>query len=272
MTLKTALEKGNRRTETAGRSLRIVAESARMQVLVVRGHPMVPLSTIVQPGVFLAIFMEGQATSGPAGRAGTVIAVLLTSLWGATLWAAGGTLRREVADGTFARNLTGVSDPRLVVGGKCLGSTLLVMGLLLCTTTSAVVLTGIPFRLSGAPWFFLGFILVAASGTAMGFALCSIFVLTRHAVQITAALMYPVLILSGLLIPVRIIPWPLAWLSHLNSLYWANEFLDMAASGSFRLYPMIFLILLTIVYFCAGNLLFAHVIYRARRKGTIDLG
>lgn len=261
-----------RRTDGASRSLRIIAESARMQVLVIRGHPMVPVTTIVQPAAFLVIFLGGESHASAAQRLSTVIGVLLTCLWTASLWASGGTLRREVADGTLARNLTGVSDPRLVIGGKCLGSTLLVLGLLLGTTAVTVVVTGIPFHLSGVPWLILGFIGVAASGTAMGFALCSIFVLTRHAIQVTAALSYPVLLLAGLLIPVSLIPAPLSWLTRLISLYWASQFLDRAADGAFAVAPALLLGGLTVTYFWAGSRLFARVIDLARRKGTIDLG
>jgi ABC-2 type transport system permease protein len=256
----------------AGRNLRIGAESARMQVLLVRGHPMVPLSTIVQPAVFLVIFLARPAAMQPGGRTSTVIAVLLTCMWGATLWAAGGTLRREVADGTLARNLTGVSDPRLVIGGKCLGSTLLVLGLLSCTAAVTAALTGISFQLSGALLLVLGLFLVTVSATALGFMLCSVFVLTRHAIHVTAALMYPVFILGGLLIPTKLIPWPLAWLSHVISLYWINQFLDNAVAGIFSLRAAVISIALTIGYFWAGSMLFLQVIDRARRKGTIDLG
>jgi ABC-2 type transport system permease protein len=262
----------SRAAAALGRDARIIAESARMQALAVRSHPMVPLSTIVQPAVFLVIFLNRHGHGSPAGRAGVVIAVLLSCLWNATLWAAGGTLRREVADGTLARNLTGAVSPRLVIGGKCMGSTLLVLGLLLGTSAVTVALTRIPFRPSGIPYFVLGFVLVAASATALGFVLCSVFVLTRHAVQVTAALAYPVLILAGLLIPVSILPAPLAWLPRLISLYWAGKLLDSAAAGSFGPLPALFLTLLTIGYFWAGSVLFGRVVDRARRKGTLDLG
>jgi ABC-2 type transport system permease protein len=258
--------------EAAARPLRIVAESARLQVLVVRTNPMVPLQTIAQPAVFLTVFLTEEGPVQPARRAATVIAVLLSCLWGSTLWAAGSTLRHEVANGTLARNLTSTTDPRLVVGGKCMGSTALVLGMLLCVSAVAVIITGISFRPGGVPWFVLGLVLVAASAAAMGFMLCSVFVLTRHALQVTAALMYPIYILSGLLIPTTFLPLPLAWVSRIISLYWANQFLDKAAAGVLGLRPMTFLILLTIVYLWAGCLLFSRVVRRAREKGTIDLG
>jgi ABC-2 type transport system permease protein len=273
MTLaQSAIHARSRWAEGAGRTLRIVAESARLQILVLRVNPMVPLQTIAQPAVFLTVFLTEEGTVQPLRRTATVVAVLLSCLWGSTLWAAGGTLRHEVANGTLARNLTSTTDPRLVVGGKCLGSTAMVLGILLGVSAVTVLVTGISFRPSGAPLFVLGLVLVAASAAAMGFMLCSVFVLTRHALQVTAALMYPVYILSGLLIPTTFMPGPLAWVSRLISLYWADQFLDNAARGVFALRSMAFLILLTIVYFWAGCVLFSRVVHLAREKGTIALG
>lgn len=243
-----------------------------MQILVVHGHPMVPLSAVIQPAALLAIFLAEPRPTPPYQRTFTVIAVLLTCLWGAMLWAAGGTLRREVAEGTLARNVTGASDPAVVVAGKCMGSTLLVLGLLLGTCTMAVTVTGVVIRPVGIPWLVLGFALTAASGAAMGFALCSIFVLTRHAIQITAALLYPVFILSGLLIPIHLIPVPLAWLSRLISLYWADQVLDRAAAGTFAPWPAFALALLTVLYFVLGRLLFERLLHLARQQGSLDIG
>jgi ABC-2 type transport system permease protein len=257
----------SRRTESVARSGQILLASARMQMLVVRNHPMIVLSTVVQPTALLLLVSARQGTS-----AGTVLSVVLTSLWGATLWAAGGTLRREVADGTLVRNLTTVSDPRLVVIGKCFGSTLLTVGLLSGTATAMMVVTGASLSPRGAVWLLMGGVLVVASGTAMGTVLSSLFVLTRHATHVTAALMFPVFILGGLLVPTTMIPGPLRRLSWLISLYWANQLFGAATVGELAVGPLLFLALVTVGYFWLGGLLFSRVVDRARRKGTIDLG
>jgi ABC-2 type transport system permease protein len=243
-----------------------------MQVMLMRGNPMVPLVSVVQPAAFLAVFLARPGAAPPGQRAATVIAVLLTCLWSATLWTAGATLRREVAEGTLARSLTGVTDPRLVVLGKCLGATLLTEGLLLVTGAAAAALAGAALSPGGVPWLVLGAVLLTASGTAAGFALSSIFVLTRYPVQVTSALTYPVYILSGLLIPGWLLPGWLAWLSRLISLYWADEFLRRAADGAFAARPLAFLAALTAAYCLAGALLFRRVVALAKRKGTIDIG
>jgi ABC-2 type transport system permease protein len=251
----------------------VLLAAARMQVLVVRSHPAIPLAAVVQPLVFYVIATSGAGADSPAKLAPVLVAVLLTSLWGATVWTAGGILRREVADGTLGRNLTSVTDARLVIIGKCLGSTLLVLGLLTGTGAALAVFSGLTIRLGSLPWLLAAFLLVTVSGTAMGFAMCGIFALTRHATHVTAALTYPLFILSGLMIPASLLPASLAWLSRLISLYWADRFIDAVINGD-RLpwAALLGVAVLTTAYLLAGNLIFGRIVHRASVKGTIDLG
>lgn len=250
----------------------ILAASARMQILVIRSHAVIPLLTVAQPTVIYLVVSSGQSVSatGPQ-RSSLLIATLLTSLWGVTLWAAGGVLRREIFEGTLARNLTSVTDSRLVLLGKCFGSTLLAFGLLMGTGIVLAVAEDVRVRPGALPWLALGFCLVTISGTVLGFVLSSVFVLTRHAVRVTAALTYPVYILGGLLIPTALLPVQLAWISRLVSLYWANRFLGSSAEGRPRLGDLAASGLLTAGYYAAGHVLFARIIRRARVRGTIDL-
>lgn len=246
-----------------------------MQILVIRSHAVVPLLTVIQPTVIYLIISSGRPTvaATDAQRAALLIATLLTSLWGATLWAAGGVLRREISEGTLARNLTSVTDARLVLLGKCLGSTFLAFGLLIGTGTVLALVEDVRVRPGALPWLAAGFCAVTVSGTVMGYLLSSVFVLTRHAIHVTAALSYPVYIFGGLLIPTALLPAQLAWLSRLVSLSWANQFLNSAvAAGRPRTSALAAVALLTAAYYAAGHLLFARIIRRAREKGTIDLG
>jgi ABC-2 type transport system permease protein len=259
---------------TAARLAHILAASARMQILVIRSHPVVPLLTVVQPTVIYLVVSSGQTASTTAQqRAALLIATLLTSLWGVTLWAAGGVLRREIFEGTLARNLTSVTDSRLVLLGKCFGSTCLAFGLLVCTGVVLGLVEDVRVRPGILPWLVLGLCVVTVSGTVMGFVLSGVFVLTRHAIHVTAALSYPVYIFGGLLIPTALLPVWLGWISRLVSLFWANQFLDSVVdTGRPRPGDLALCVLLTAAYYAAGHLLFARIIRRARVRGTIDLG
>jgi ABC-2 type transport system permease protein len=252
-------------------AIRILVASARLQVLAVRSHPALMIATVIQPAALYLIVTSDQSVT-PARRFPELVAVLLTSLWSATLWTAGGTLRREIREGTFSRNLTSVSDPRIVVIGKCLGSNLLVLAALLVTGSVLGVLAGVRVPAQSAPWIAGGLVLVALSGTAMGYVLCSVFILTRHAVHVTAALTYPVFLLSGLMIPLSMLPGPLAWASRLISLYWANLLLSGDGGGDLRRAgSAAAVVVLTAAYYAAGHILFRRVVARVRRTGRAGL-
>lgn len=258
-------------TVNALRPLEILLAAARMQILLVRSHPLIPIVTVVQPVVFFVVVTARQPAA--ANHADVFFAVLLTSLWGGTLWTAGGILRRDTADGTLGRNLISASDPRLVVIGKCLGSSMLVLVLLAGTGCVIAVVAGIPVPLAAIPWLVTGFLLVALSGTALGYVLSGLFVLVRHPVQLTSALVFPVYILGGLLIPTSSLPAPLAALSPGISLYWAQRLLVSSVGRDGVVLPDLAMLgVLTIGYFLLGNVLFVRVVHRARVKGTINLG
>jgi ABC-2 type transport system permease protein len=242
-----------------------------MQALLVRHSPIVPVATLVQPPVFLLILSARQATL--PGRTATqdVLSVILTSLWGATLWTSGGILRREIAEGTLARGLTSRTDPRLVIIGKCLGATIVTLGLLLVSGTVMGVALRARLALGGLGTTVLGLAVVALSGAALGFMVSGVFVVTRYAHYVTAALTYPVYILAGLMIPTSALPVVLRPISNLISLYWANRFLRAAVTDHFDGEALGMVVLLTAAYFVVGGLYYITLIDRARRKGTLDL-
>ncbi|WP_043734249.1 hypothetical protein, partial [Nocardia asiatica] len=159
-----------------------------------------------------------------------------------------------------------------VIIGKCLGASVFNVTAL-CLTGGALALTshiGIPA--GSIPLLAASAVLVAASGIAAGFALCTMFTLTRHGVQVTAALNYPIMILGGMLIPAHLLPAPLALAAKLISLSWAYQVLTPIADGnSPPIAAVISLVLITAGYYAVGRLLFSRIVRRARVKGTLDL-
>lgn len=249
----------------------VVGLSMRTQWADMRTSPLAYLLGVVQPMVFLLLTLAPQ-TDPPAAE-GTRVAfgVLLTAFWGSTVWSGAGILRRERFQGTLARTLTGVRDPRLVVLGKSLGSSL--VSVTLVTTTVAVVLAVLrqPVQLAGAGWLLLGLLFVLLSGTSVGVLIGSLFILSRHGPQLSSALMYPVYLLGGMLIPPELVPVWLRWLSWGISLRWLQDFLVSAASGRVDLAALLAAVALTVGYGVGAALLFRRVTDIARRQGTLDL-
>ncbi len=253
------------------RIVRILFESARMQARLVLHHPILPVGTVIQPAAFLLIVLSRDHPATRAQTTSILIAVVLTSLWGASLWTSGSILRREIADGTLARSMTSLSDARLVVIGKCAGATVVTFGLLLVTAVAMAAVLRVGIGLGDLADVFVGLVLVAVSGIALGYLFSGIFVVTRYAQHWTAALTYPVYILAGLMIPVAMLPAVARWPSWLISLYWAHRFLAAAADGDFDASSLAAALALTAVYAIAGGIVFMRLIDQARRKGTLDL-
>lgn len=249
----------------------VLYESARMQSQVIRHHPILPIATVVQPAVFLLILIaRGVGDRSHVG--GTLTAVLLTSLWGCTLWTSGGILRREIAEGTFARSVTSVTDARLVILGKCLGSTMLAVAILTFTCGVFAAVLRVPIHPGEVPALLLGLSVAAVSGMALGYLLSNVFVWTQHATHVTAALSYPVYVLAGLIIPTSMLPAFLRPASAAISLHWAQRFLAGVLAGRFSPLDLGLTAALTVGYLAAGSYLFRRVMDRARRIGTLDLG
>lgn len=252
----------------------ILRAAARMRMLSVRRNPMMLVTSTVQPVALFVMLAAGRGSEPPSGfKSALLLEIMLTSLWGATLWTAASNLRLEISEGTLGRNLIGAADPRTVLLGKCLGSVAVVVAnltltglvLALCSRTTVPVRNLIPVAAV------LG--LAALSGVALGFALSSVFVLTRNGAYVTSVLTYPVYILAGLLVPIRFLPAPCHWLSYGISLFWANKYVEAAVSGGhLPIGSVVILLALTAFYYVAGHMLFARVLDRARNRGTIDLG
>jgi ABC-2 type transport system permease protein len=82
--------------------------------------------------------------------------------------------------------------------------------------------------------------------------------------------MYPVFIVSGMIIPLDLIPAGLREISRVISLRWAAEFLAEAAGGTLSLSSLAALIGLTCAYFTVALTAFRALVHRARREGTMD--
>jgi len=248
----------------------VLLTSARVQLATQWAHPMSIMLGIVQPAVMLLI-AGSAARSGGTDLGRFAVASGLSTLWGASIWTAGGILRREIEYGTLPRLVCSPWSTRLLLTAKSLAAgafQALSIGL-----TTAVVLVGLGHPLTvRAPFAFALVALAAiASAAALGLLLSSLFVLTRAAVRISEVLSYPVFLLGGMLIPLDYLPGWLRWPSALVSLGWARAGLERALAGRLDARALAMVLLLTLCYAALGWAVFSRVLDRARRKGTLEL-
>lgn len=195
-----------------------------------RQNPLLFINAAVLPAVLLVITLGGQTAPPPHVLGERVWAVLLTSVWGATVWMAGGVLRRERRDGTLSRLVRGRHALFLVLVGKSLGAT--VYATLAIAAAGAVTLLALGLRPAfGDPVvIIIGLAVLLVSATTLGCLLSCLLLVTRHGLEWSSALVYPVFLLGGLLISADRLG-PLEWLPRMLSLHWIQRVLATSASG-----------------------------------------
>lgn len=250
----------------------VLLASARHQILMFKMTWRIPVVLgVVQPTVLLLVTLSlpAQVTSAYASRVS--IGVLLTSFWSFTIWTCAGILQRERSEGTLAPCLISVRDFRLILVGKSLGASAMSVLIILATVGAVLAGFGRPLRLDHPGWLLVGMAALLLSGLALGVGLSSLFVLTRFGPQLSAALMYPVFLLGGLLTPLSTLPSGIRWLSWGISLRWTKAFLASAATGAPNLFALGMVVALTAGYAVAAAMAFNRFSALARKEGTIDL-
>lgn len=249
----------------------VVWDCALMQSREMARNPLALVIGVVQPAVLILIVLGQQPDIDAGASMRLLTAVVLTALWNGTVWVAAGILQRELELGTLAANVTSVHPGFLVLLGKSLGATTRTVTAIVLTSAATVLLIGAPLQFRAPVLMAVGLLTVVLSSTALGMVLASVFLLTRYGPALSNALMFPIYILGGMLIPVSLLPEFLRPLSTVISLRWAQQFLVGAAAGQAETTAYVMMLVLTAGYFALGILTFNRVVDRARRGGTLEL-
>ncbi|NUP15826.1 MAG: ABC transporter permease [Streptomyces sp.] len=248
------------------RELLFVAyECGRMQYRLAGRHPMMIVGNVVQPVALLLLVVQ-RAEQSHRAAGDLVVAVLLTSFWSGIVWTAGGILRRDQTTATLGATLLNARDGRLVLVGRCLGVTVVSVCVLIVTGAVIPPVRGIAVELPPLPWLVAGIVGLIVSGTCLSVLLACVFLAVRHGTHVTSALIYPVLVLGGLLIPPSMVPDWLEWPAWFVSLSWIRTFMieqDLRAGAM--------AVVVTCAYAVAGSYGFNRVLVLAQRRGTLEL-
>jgi ABC-2 type transport system permease protein len=234
-------------------------------------NPGIIVLAVIQPSEILAITLSTADRLDPAETDRITVAVVLTVLWNTTIWVAGGILRNEVRAGTLAAIPTGAYPGYLILFGKCLGALAHASVVIVTSTAATLVVTRTPVRVERPGWALAGAVVALISGTVLGTLLACLFIRTHYGTQLSGALMYPIYLVGGMLIPPDVLPGPVELLSTLVSLRWASAFISHAVGGSVRPGELAILFGLTVGYAVVAVWLFNRVVHNTRRSGRLVL-
>ncbi|MEU6548669.1 ABC transporter permease [Streptomyces sp. NPDC046915] len=246
----------------------VLIRSAYLHGHELRANPALAVIGLVQPAAVQTLLLSTHRVDDPTAL---VAGSCLMTLWTATVWSSGMLLRREIRLGTIAGLLTRPTDLRWIVAGKALGAS--TAALLLNLLVAAVLPPALGYHLHVArPALLpLAAVLALASATAVGTLLAGLFISSRAAGRIAEALLFPVFLLSGALLPISRLPTWLHWPSALLDLRWLREITLAAMNGSdLPSHAVTILLACTAVQYATAHAVFGRLLQRARKEATLD--
>ena len=230
------------------------------------------LSTTVLP-VFYATIAYYMFRTG--GRPGSLLYVSLGAgmmgIWSSTLFGSGGLIQWQRWQGTL-EYVIGVPTPLIFV---VLPMTLATASIGLYSVTTTLLwgwlFFDVPFHLVHPLWFVLAVPSAVLTLGLMGLVLASTFVLYRSASSLSQALEYPIWTITGMLIPLSLLPgWigPIAWVLAPT---WGMEAVRNSALGGDVLGPLLLCLTLSVAYTGLSMLLLHHFERLARERATLSL-
>lgn len=251
--------------------LRAFLASARLQLTIAR-RSLDDFALLVLLPVYFAVFAVVLPTSDSDIVARVVLGPGLIGLWMMATFGAGEVLDRERWSGTLGLTVAAPVPLAVLVAGRVLASTLTgVAGLLYVLALAAVTLPeSFPVASPGA--FGLSLALTAAACVATAPTLACVSVLYRNGDLIRNALTFPVYLVSGVVVPLELLPTPLQVLGRATFLYWGGLALRRSTQGGgLAVEAVSALVVLTVAAAVASAVLLARVDDRARRRSALEL-
>jgi ABC-2 type transport system permease protein len=230
------------------------------------------LTSFIQPMIFASIaFFLVEA----GGRPGTLLYAALGAgmmgIWSSTLFGSGGAIQWQRWQGTLELLVAAPAPFLLVLLPLALATASVGLYSLTMTLIWGRLLFSVPLELVH-PFAFVVAVPATVLGLGLlGLLLASTFILYRHANAMSNLLEYPVWLVTGLLVPVSLLPvWvePLSWV--LAPTWGVRAIRDAAIGGD--PWPAIGMcLLLGAVYFALAMVFLRHFERLARERATLAL-
>lgn len=209
------------------------------------------------------------------GRSGTLLYAALGSavfgIWSSTLFGSGGAIQWQRWGGTLELLVASPAPFVFAVAGFTLATATLGVYSLVATLAWGMLLFDVPLHLAHPGFFAAAIPVTVLSLGLLGLVFASTFVLYRNASALSNMLEYAVLLVTGMLVPLSLLPgWvsPIAWVLAPT---WGIRAIRDAALGGDPLFAIEMALALAGVYLILGAVLIANLERLARRRGTLSL-
>jgi ABC-2 type transport system permease protein len=231
------------------------------------------LVAILQPIIFasIAFFMFESGQQG-----GTLLYAALGAglmgIWSSTLFGSGGSIQWQRWQGTLELCVAAPARFIWIMLPLTLATASIGLYSIVATLLWGRIFFGMPLELA-EPWLFaLALPVTIVSLGLLGLLLASTFVLYRNANAFSNLLEYPVWLVTGMLVPISLLPGWATWISWVLAPTWGIEAIRNAALGGGEVWPAIGMCaLLGAVYLALGAVFLENFERLAREKATLSL-
>lgn len=230
------------------------------------------LVSILQPVIFASIAFFLVEAGGQGGTLlYTALGAGLMGIWSATLFGSGGLIQWERYQGTLELLVAAPVDFVFVLIGSTIATSSLGIYSIGATLLWGVLFFDVPFDVQHPLLFTIAIPATVIGLGLLGLVLATTFVLYRHANALSNLLEYPVWLVTGLLVPVSLLPgWaePVGWVLAPT---WGIKAIRAAALGGDPLPAIVATLGLGLVYLVVGAVTIAYFERLARERATLAL-
>jgi ABC-2 type transport system permease protein len=230
------------------------------------------LISVLQPLIFASIaFYMWKAGARPGTLLYVALGAGLMGMWSATLFGSGGAIQFNRWQGTLEVLVAAPASFLVVMVGMTMATASIGLYSIAATLFWGRVFFGVPLDFVHPVQFAVALPVAVVGLGLLGLVMASTFVLYRNANAFSNLLEYPIWLITGLLVPVALLPgWvePISWVLAPT---WGVEAIRNAALGGDTLEPIAMCIFLSLVYLAVGALTLRNFERLARRNATLSL-
>ena len=260
---------------SASRVIRLVWFVTWFNVRMLLASEFFILTTFISPLIFATLaFFLFESGGGAAGQ--TLLYVALGAgmmgVWSTTLFGCGGAIAWQRWEGTLELLVSAPSRYDFILVGQTFGAVVLGFYGIVATLAWGVLLFGMPIEATFPLVLPLSLLAAIVSLGSLGMLIATTFVLYRHANALGNLLEYPIWLITGLLVPISVLPLWIKPVSYLLAPTWGMEAIRGATIGaSPPLLAIAMCFILAVAYYVAARFTLVFVLDKARRDATLAL-
>jgi ABC-2 type transport system permease protein len=206
-----------------------------------------------------------------ADLTGLMIGTGLMGMWSTMLYGAATAIKNQRILGTLEVLLGAPKSFPLVIAPITTAASVFGAFAVVATCAWGVVVFRAPLRPAELPTIALASLVTAVAMGAFGLLVAAVFVLARRAESMVSPLIAPLWMVSGIVVPVAVLPGAYRPVARMIPLSWGADALRAAAHGQPFGVPLLWCVAVAAVFLVLGCVAVSSVRRSARRTGEVNL-